>query len=324
MRWRDREGSDNVEDRREESGGRRRFPWPFPRGGDEEGGGRGFPRGIPIPGGSGGGLGIVGILVVLALAYFLGIDPRVILEGGDGGGIPLPRSEEPLPRGDGTREASHQLSAEEQELTQFTSVVLKDTEVVWADQFQRAGRTYTPPKLVLFRGDIESACGIGVAQMGPFYCPNDGKVYIDLTFYSDLKNRFRAPGDFAQAYVVAHEIGHHVQTLLGTTEKVMRARARSGETEGNSIQVKMELQADCFAGLWANHAQTKLQVVEQGDIEEAMNAAAAIGDDRIQKRTQGRVVPDAFTHGTSEQRVAWFKRGFESGDMKVCDTFGGA
>ena len=313
MRWRDREGSENVEDRRDESSGRRRFPFPFPRGGDDEGGG--FPRGIPIPGGSGGGLGIVGVLIVLALAYFLGIDPRVILDGGDGG-ISLPRSE-------GPRETSHQLSAEEQELTQFTSVVLKATEEVWGEQFQRLGKTYTPPKLVLFRGDIDSGCGTGVSQMGPFYCPNDGKVYIDLTFYSDLKNRFRAPGDFAQAYVVAHEIGHHVQTLLGITEKVMRARARSGETEGNAIQVKMELQADCLAGLWANHAQAKLQVVEQGDIEEAMNAAAAIGDDRIQKRTQGRVVPDAFTHGTSEQRVAWFRRGFDSGDMKACETFSG-
>lgn len=314
MRWRDREGSENVEDRRDESGGRRRFPWPFPRGGDDEGGG-GFPRGIPIPGGSGGGLGIVGVLVVLALAYFLGIDPRVILEGGEEG-IPLPRSE-------GTREASHPLSAEEQELTQFTSVVLKTTEEIWADQFQRAGKTYTPPKLVLFRGDIDSGCGTGVSQMGPFYCPIDGKVYIDLTFYGDLKNRFRAPGDFAQAYVVAHEIGHHVQTLLGTTEKVMRMRARSSETEGNAIQVKMELQADCFAGIWANRAQQKLQVVEQGDIEEALNAAAAIGDDRLQKRTQGRVVPDAFTHGTSEQRTSWFKRGFDTGDIKACDTFGG-
>ena len=315
MRWRDREGSENVEDRRDEPSGRRRFPFPFPRGGDDEGGG--FPRGIPIPGGSGGGLGIVGILVVLALAYFLGIDPRVILDSGEGGGgIPFPQSE-------GPRETSHQLTAEEQELTQFTSVVLKATEEVWADQFQRIGRTYTPPKLVLFRGDIDSACGTGITQMGPFYCPNDGKVYIDLTFYSDLKNRFRAPGDFAQAYVVAHEIGHHVQTLLGTTEKVMRARARSNETDGNAIQVKMELQADCLAGLWANHAQAKLQVVEQGDIEEAMNAAAAIGDDRIQKRTQGRIVPDAFTHGTSEQRVTWFRRGFETGDMKACETFGG-
>ncbi len=316
MRWRDREGSDNVEDRRDESSGRRRFPFPFPRGGDDEGGG-GFPRGIPIPGGSGGGLGIVGVLVVLALAYFLGIDPRVILEGGGDDSIPFPRSESP-------REAARPLSAEEQELTQFTSVVLKTTEEVWGEQFQRDGKTYTPPKLVLFRGDVDSQCGMGVAQMGPFYCPNDGKVYIDLTFYSDLKNRFRAPGDFAQAYVVAHEIGHHVQTLLGTTEKVMRMRARSGEAEGNAIQVKMELQADCLAGLWANHAQAKLQVVEPGDIEEAMNAAAAIGDDRIQKRTQGRVVPDAFTHGTSEQRVTWFRRGFESGDMKACDTFSGA
>ena len=312
MRWRDREGSENVEDRRDESGGRGGFRFPFPRGGDGEGGR--FPGRIPIPAG-GGGLGIVGMLVLLAIMYFLGIDPRVLLDGGEGG-ISLPRIE-------GPRGASQAPTAEEQELTQFTSVVLKDTEEIWAEQFKLAGKTYTPPKLVLFRGDIDSACGTGMSQMGPFYCPNDGKIYIDLTFYSDLKNRFRAPGDFAQAYVIAHEIGHHVQTLLGTTEKVMRARARSGETEGNAIQVKMELQADCLAGLWAKHAQAKLQVVEQGDIEEAMNAAAAIGDDRIQKRTQGRVVPDAFTHGTSEERVTWFRRGFDSGDIKACDTFGG-
>ena len=320
MRWRDREGSDNVEDRRDEPSERRRFPFSFPRrGGGEDG--EGFGRGIPT---GSGGIGIVGLLVLLAIAYFLGIDPRVILEGGGegGGGIPLPRNE--APRETGTREASQQqLSAQEQEMTQFTSVVLKATEEVWGDQFRRLGKTYVPPKLVLFRGDIDSACGTGVAQMGPFYCPNDGKVYVDLSFYSDLKNRFRAPGDFAQAYVVAHEIGHHVQTLLGTTQKVMQARQRSGEVEGNAIQVKMELQADCFAGLWANRAQSKLQVVEQGDIEEAMNAAAAIGDDRIQKRTQGRVVPDAFTHGTSEQRVAWFKRGFDSGEITACETFSG-
>ena len=318
MRWRDREGSENVEDRRDEPSGRRRFPFPFPRGqGGDDDGGEGLPRGgIPIPGGS-GGLGIVGVLVVLALAYFLGIDPSVILGDGDGGGgISLPRSDAP-------REAARPVSAEDQELTQFTSVVLKTTEDVWTDQFQGTGKTYTPPKLVLFRGDIDSKCGTGLSQMGPFYCPLDGKVYVDLSFYGDLKNRFRAPGDFAQAYVVAHEIGHHVQTLLGTTEKVMRARSRAGETEGNALQVKMELQADCYAGIWANRAQSKLQVVEQGDIEEALNAAAAIGDDRIQKRTQGRVVPDAFTHGTSEQRVSWFKRGFETGDIKACDTFGG-
>lgn len=315
MRWRDREESDNVEDRRDEPSGRR-FPFPWPRGGDGGDGG-GFPRGIPIPGGSSGGLGIVGILIVLVLAYFLGIDPRVILDQGgeDGGGISLPRSEAP-------RQASQPLSAEEQELRKFTGVVLKTTEDVWKDEFQRSGKTYTPPKLVLFRDDIDSACGTGMSQMGPFYCPLDGKVYVDMSFYSDLKSRFKAPGDFAQAYVVAHEIGHHVQTLLGTTEKVMRARSNASETESNALQVKMELQADCFAGVWANRAQQKLDVVEQGDIEEALNAAAAIGDDRIQRRTQGRVVPDAFTHGSSEQRVTWFKRGFEAGDIKRCDTFG--
>jgi len=320
MRWRDREGSENVEDRRDEPSTRRRFPFRFPGGGgDGDGEGGGFGRGIPT---GGGGLGIVGLLALLAVAYFLGIDPRIILDGGEGGGsIQLPRDDGTrAPRDPSTRETSAQLSAEEKDMTQFTSVVLKATEEVWGEQFRRAGKTYTPPKLVMFRGDVDSACGTGVAQMGPFYCPNDGKVYVDLSFYSDLKNRFRAPGDFAQAYVVAHEIGHHVQTLLGTTQKMMQAKARSDDVEGNAIQVKMELQADCFAGIWANQAQSKLQVVEQGDIEEALNAAAAIGDDRIQKRTQGRVVPYAFTHGTSEQRVTWFRKGFESGDMRACDT----
>ena len=183
------------------------------------------------------------------------------------------------------------------------------------------GKTYTPPKLVLFRDDIDSGCGTGISQMGPFYCPLDGKVYVDLSFYSDLQNRLGAPGEFAQAYVISHEIGHHVQTLLGIMEKVMAARARGGEVESNAIQVRTELQADCLAGLWANRAQQQLQFVEPGDIEEALNAAAAIGDDRLQKRTQGRVVPDAFTHGTSEQRVTWFRKGFDSGKFEACNTF---
>jgi predicted metalloprotease len=318
MRWRDREESENVEDRRDEPASGRRFPFPFPGGGGGEDGG-GYPRGIPIPGGTGGGLGIVGVLIVLALAYFLGIDPRVILDqGGDsgGGGISLPRSEAP------PRQASQPLSAEEQELRKFTAVVLKTTEDVWKDEFQRTGKTYTPPKLVLFRDEVESACGEGMSQAGPFYCPLDGRVYVDMSFYSDLKTRFKAPGDFAQAYVVAHEVGHHVQTLLGITDKVMRARSNASEAENNALQVKMELQADCFAGVWANRAQKKLDVVENGDIEDALNAAAAIGDDRIQRRTQGRVVPESFTHGSSQQRVTWFKRGFDGGEIKGCDTFG--
>jgi predicted metalloprotease len=312
MRWRNREKSENVEDRRGQSG-RRGFPFPFPRGGGR------FPgRGtrIPIPSGrGGGGIGIVGLLVILGLMFFFGIDPRVILQDGGGGQIPIGR-ERP---GAEYRQASPQ----EEELKQFISVVLKTTEEVWSQQFQASGRRYTEPSLVLFREATQSRCGTGVAQMGPFYCPLDQKVYIDLSFYDELKNRFRAPGDFAQAYVIAHEIGHHVQTLLGITEQVMRARSQAGESESNAIQVRMELQADCLAGLWAHHAQRQLQILEPGDIEEGLNAAAAIGDDRIQKRTQGYVVPDAFTHGSSEQRVTWFRRGFNSGEFKVCDTFGG-
>ncbi len=309
MRWRDRQGSDNVEDRRGESSGRGRFR--FPGGGsDGSAGGR-----FPMPGGKGGGIGLVGLLVIVGLMLFFGVDPRVLLDDGGGGG--------PLPMREGPREAARPASAQEQELTQFISVVLKATEEVWAQQFQSSGKRYEPPKLVLFRGDIDSQCGTGVTQMGPFYCPLDGKVYIDLNFYEDLKNRFGAPGDFAQAYVIAHEVGHHVQTLLGTTEKVMRARANSSERDGNAIQVRMELQADCYAGLWANRAQSQLKVVEPGDIEEALGAAAAIGDDRIQRQTQGRVTPDAFTHGTSAQRVSWFRRGFESGRIEACDSFAG-
>jgi predicted metalloprotease len=313
MRWRDRERSENVEDRRGESGGRRRFPFPFPRGG-----GGGLPGGgrIPLPTGKGGGLGIVGVLIVLGLMFFFGIDPRVILDGGDGGGgISFPQRE-------GTQEVSRPVSPEQQELAEFISVTLKTTEEVWTEQFKQMGRPYQVPSLVLFNGTVDSSCGTAVAQMGPFYCPLDGKVYIDLSFYNDLKNRFGAPGDFAQAYVIAHEVGHHVQTLLGITEKVMAARQRVDERQGNAIQVRMELQADCLAGLWAKHAQETLQVVEPGDIDEALNAAAAIGDDRIQRRTQGQVVPDAFTHGTSAQRAAAFRTGFESGQMTACNLQG--
>jgi predicted metalloprotease len=307
MRWRDRKGSENIEDRRDQPG-RRGFPFPFPRG---RGGMPGQGPRIPIPGGR-GGIGIVGLLVILGLMFFLGVDPRVILD--DGGG--------PVQIGEGPRERPRTASPEETELTQFVAVVLKTTEDVWTQQFQASGRDYAKPTLVLFRDATESRCGTGVAQMGPFYCPIDQKVYIDLDFFDDLKSRFRAPGDFAQAYVIAHEIGHHVQTLLGITEQIMRARSQAGEREGNALQVRMELQADCLAGLWANHAQRQLGILEPGDIDEALNAAAAIGDDRIQRRTQGHVVPDAFTHGSSEQRVTWFRRGFESGQFEVCETFG--
>ncbi len=307
MRWRGRDKSKNVEDRRGKGGGLR---FPFPGGGDR---GSGLPgRGVrfPAPRG-GGGIGVIGLLIIVVVMLMLGVDPRVLLEGGG-------------PATVGERQVQEApLSAEDREKGDFVAVVLRTTENFWSETFAASGRSYAEPALVLFRGQTGSACGAGLAQMGPFYCPLDQKVYIDLSFFDDLHNRFGAPGDFAQAYVIAHEIGHHVQTLLGITQKVMQAKAQSGAREGNAIQVRMELQADCFAGLWANYAQSELKILDPGDIEEALHAAAAIGDDRIQRRTQGYVVPDAFTHGSSEQRVTWFRRGFESGRYEACDTFGG-
>jgi len=201
------------------------------------------------------------------------------------------------------------------------SAVLATTEDSWQDLFRQYGQRYDDPKLVLFSGAVRSACGLGQSAMGPFYCPGDEKVYIDLDFYQELKSRFRAPGDFAQAYVIAHEIGHHVQKLLGIMDQVEAVRQRMGSTEANALQVRVELQADCFAGVWANRAQESQKIIEPGDIDEALNAASAIGDDRIQKQTQGYVVPDSFTHGSSEQRVRWFRRGYETGKLEACDTF---
>jgi predicted metalloprotease len=200
-------------------------------------------------------------------------------------------------------------------------MVLADTEDTWGAIFTAAGRTYEQPSLVLFSGAVESACGFAQAAVGPFYCPGDRKVYIDLSFYQELQSRFGAPGDFAQAYVVAHEIGHHVQTLLGISERNMAARQRASEAEANALSVRQELQADCFAGIWAHNADRSRQLLESGDIEEGLNAAAAIGDDRMQKQSRGYVSPDSFTHGSSQQRVSWFKRGFESGSVEQCDTF---
>jgi len=202
--------------------------------------------------------------------------------------------------------------------------VLADTEDTWRDLFKREGKTYQEPKLVLFTGAVQSACGTADAAVGPFYCPGDRKVYIDLAFYQELKNRFRAPGDFAQAYVIAHEVGHHVQNLMGISEKVQDARSRASEKEGNRLSVRLELQADCFAGVWANHADRARHILESGDVEEALNAASAIGDDRLQRSSRGTVVPDAFTHGTSEQRVRWFNNGLTTGDIKQCNTFSAA
>ena len=219
-----------------------------------------------------------------------------------------------------TQEISASTPADEK-LKDFISVVLADTEDVWQDVFKRAGRRYEPPKLVLFSQAAQSACGFAQSAMGPFYCPLDHKVYLDMSFFKDLQTRFRAQGDFAQAYVVAHEVGHHVQTLLGISQQVEDRKRRAGPAETNKLSVRLELQADCLAGVWANQAHRTRRILEAGDIEEGLNAASAIGDDRIQKQTQGQVVPDAFTHGSSAQRVRWFRRGLESGDLGQCNTF---
>ena len=214
-----------------------------------------------------------------------------------------------------------QQSAAEKELVQFVSVVLADTEHVWHQQFKKLNQSYKEPKLVLFRDAIRSACGLGQAAMGPFYCPGDQKIYIDLSFFEDLKNRHQAPGDFAQAYVIAHEVGHHIQTLSGISKKVHQAKKKLSKAKANQLSVKQELQADCFAGLWAHHAQRARQLLEQGDLEEGLVAASAIGDDRLQKQARGYVTPESFTHGTSKQRVAWFKKGFTEGTVESCNTF---
>jgi predicted metalloprotease len=254
---------------------------------------------------AGGGIG----MAVLALVvYLLGGDPSVVTDARPPGPQAQP-------------EASRQAPDTQSE---FVSVVLGDTEDTWEALFQkRFGRSYQKPQLVLFTGSVESACGFARAAMGPFYCPRDQRVYIDLAFYDELQRRFKAPGDFAQAYVIAHEVGHHVQTLMGISNQVRAAQQRAGEAQANALSVRQELQADCFAGLWAHHAQRSRNVLEAGDIEEALGAASAIGDDRLQKRTQGYVVPESFTHGTSEQRMTWFRRGFEDGRLEACDTFKG-
>jgi predicted metalloprotease len=207
-------------------------------------------------------------------------------------------------------------------LRKFAAVVLGETEDVWRETFQKMGRTYQEPKLVLFSGAVESACGMAGSATGPFYCPSDHKVYLDLSFFEDLRTRFGAPGDFAQAYIIAHEVGHHVQTLLGISQKVNQLQSRANPSERNKLSVRMELQADCFAGAWAQQADKSRHILEAGDIEEGLNAASAIGDDRIQRKTQGYVVPDAFTHGSAAQRVRWFKLGLQSGTIQACDTFG--
>lgn len=258
----------------------------------------------------GAGLGIGGTLIAIAAAYFFGIDPRTIL------GLTEAVST-------GTQSGQPVEGVPQDEQGQFIAAVLGETEDTWGQIFRAKGAQYQGPKVALFSGQVRSACGFATAASGPFYCPSDGKVYIDLAFYDELKTKFQAPGDFAQAYVLAHEVGHHVQTLLGTEAKVRQAQQGASEREANRLQVGMELQADCYAGVWAHNADATRHILEQGDVDEALQAASAVGDDTIQKRTQGRVVPDSFTHGTAEQRSSWFKRGLTQGTLESCDTFSG-
>lgn len=287
MKWRGRRQSSNVEDRRGSGGGRR------------------------ITGGKGGKFGI-GTIVIIAVMYFMGASPTDIISQLVGGSSQTQTTQQ---------SGSTQLSKKDKELGQFVSVVLQDTEDVWNKIFREQYNTdYPEPTLVLFTGSVQSACGTGSAAMGPFYCSGDDRLYIDLSFYQELKNKFNAPGDFAMAYVVAHEVAHHIQNKMGITTKVHKAKRKLSEAEGNKLSVKLELQADFLAGVWAHYAQGK-GLLDAGDIDEALTAAHAIGDDAIQKKARGYVVPDSFTHGTSEQRMYWFKKGLRTGDIRQGDTF---
>ncbi len=283
MRWQGRRESDNVEDRRDQSPG--------------VGGGR-----IGIPRGKGG----IILLIVVVVAGYYGYDLTPLLNGG--GGTVAPQS------------SSQRISPDDDNAAKFTSVILATTEDTWKTQFTQMGKTYTPPKLVMYRGATRTGCGTGQSVMGPFYCPTDQTVYIDLSFYDEMKSKLGADGDFAQGYVIAHEVGHHVQKLLGIEAKVREMQQNASPTQVNQLSVKLELQADCFAGVWG-HAMQQQSILEPGDLQEALNAAEAIGDDRLQQQSQGRVVPDSFTHGTSQQRYSWFKHGYDSGDPGQCNTF---
>ncbi len=285
MKWRNRRVSGNIEDKRAEAG--------------ISGGGKKI-----------GGLGV--ILVTLGAMYF-GVNPKIVLSLMEGLGGQTSST---------TQNSNYQPTEEQQQLAQYTGVVLADTEDAWNSLFQQQGLRYQEPNLVLFTDSIRSACGHAEAAMGPFYCPGDNKIYIDLGFYRQLKNNHNAPGDFAQAYVIAHEVGHHVQTLLGISGKVRKAQQAVGQVEGNQLSVRLELQADCFAGVWAHHTEKAKRILETGDIEEALNAASAIGDDRLQKEARGYASPESFTHGSSKQRVKWFKQGLLDGTIQGCNTFG--
>jgi predicted metalloprotease len=265
---------------------------------------------IPVGGRGGGGLGIGGIVVLLIICWITGINPLTLLSGGDIGGSDS-----------GYQQNTGRAPADD-DTTAFVRTVLADTEDTWTNIFKQSGSTYEDPKLVLFSNQVNSACGFASSATGPFYCPNDRKVYLDTNFFEQLNQQFKASGDFAEAYVVAHEVGHHVQNLLGILPKINAQRQRMSEADSNKMSVRIELQADCFAGVWGKYTDQK-GILESGDLQEALNAAQQIGDDTLQKRSQGYVVPESFNHGTSAQRVTWFKRGFDSGDIKACDTFSG-
>jgi uncharacterized protein len=282
MRWRGERESDNVEDRR----------------------GTSLPRGVGF-----GGLSGLGLVAVVVISWFFGIDPTALLQNisqQQPSSVSNPLENHPV---------------ENDDMRKFVAVVLGETEDVWYDVFRKGNQTYQPPKLVLFSQTVQSACGIAGSAVGPFYCPGDRKVYLDLKFFKDLQTKFGVSGDFAQAYVIAHEVGHHVQTLLGVTQKVADMKSRANAAEKNRLSVMVELQADCLAGVWAHQTEKRRRILEAGDIEEGLNAASAVGDDRIQKRSQGYVVPDSFTHGSSSQRVRWFKIGLENGTYQSCNTF---
>ncbi len=295
MRWEDYRSSDNVEDRRGAGGG-----------------------GFRMPGGGRGGLGIGTIIIVGLIGWALGINPMVLIGGLEAingmGGSSQQQQAQRAPQSTPTSKPTD-------EMGRFAAAVLAQTEDVWTELFRAEGKTYQDPKLVLFTGATRSACGGAQSAMGPFYCPLDQKVYLDLAFFQEMKNRFRAPGDFAAAYVIAHEVGHHVENQIGILSKVQQAQARASKADANRLSVGVELMADCLAGVWAYHANERFRILEPGDVEEALNAASAIGDDTLQKRSQGFAVPDSFTHGTSQQRVSWFTRGLKTGSMQQCNTF---